>query len=467
LTATAPPLSLAKWPLAKSRARRLLHSVPRFVLLVAVLLIPCTGKPYSLLTHQQLIDLTWQHSIRPLLLSRYPKLTESDLLVAHAYAYGGCAIQDLGYYPFGNSFFSDLTHYVRTGDFVTALFRNSTNANELAFSIGALSHYLSDNIGHSESINTAVAIEFPKLAKKYGPEVTYEDAPHAHIRTEFAFDVNEIAKNRFAPVLYVKHIGLRIPQPLLEKAFFQTYGLNMRSALHYSRPVIKGYRFGVRSFIPRFAYAEALLHKNHFPPDTPGEPNDRLKADLAHAERDNHWGAYSRKPTFGTYVFAGIIFILPKVGVLSDLAIRGPRPETEVTYVDSFNRSIDALRNSIAHFSNIPTSLANRDLDNGLRIRPGGYRLADNTYAKLLHILLEQQKDHPEQIIPTGLKENVLTYYANPDAPITTRKDPRKWAKVQEELVALKTIKDTPNPPFVPGPDPDLPEPKDEPTATR
>jgi len=117
---------------------------------------PASG--YSLLTHEQLIDLTWKDSIVPLLLSRYPNLTHAELDRARAYAYGGCVIQDIGYYPFGDQSFSNLTHYVRSGDFVVNLFRNAHDANELAFAIGALSHYIGDSIGHSEATNLAVPL---------------------------------------------------------------------------------------------------------------------------------------------------------------------------------------------------------------------------------------------------------------------------------------------------------------------
>ena len=67
-------------------------------LLVLGLMLPWGGnaRAYSLLTHEQLIDLTWKDSIVPLLLSRYPNLTEAQLDEARAYAYGGCVIQDIG-----------------------------------------------------------------------------------------------------------------------------------------------------------------------------------------------------------------------------------------------------------------------------------------------------------------------------------------------------------------------------------
>jgi hypothetical protein len=241
------------------------------ILFLAFLLIGARqSKAYSVQTHELLIDLNWKSTIRPFLLARFPRATEAQLERAHAFAYGGCAIQDLGYYPFGNHFFSDLTHYVRSGDFIVSLFRNARNPDELAFAVGALSHYVGDTTGHRLAINPAVAVEFPKLAKLYGPSVAYDKNPHAHVRTEFAFDINEITKHRMAPAAYLRHIGLSIPSDLLAKSFFETYGLNLEYVLGKGRrSVVHGYRFAVRSFLPRVAYAEALLHRGDFPPDAP------------------------------------------------------------------------------------------------------------------------------------------------------------------------------------------------------
>ena len=107
---------------------RTISRVLTAVLIVCLFAAPSAGG-YSLLTHEQLIDLTWDKSIVPLLKSRYPTLTDAQLLHARAYAYGGCVIQDIGYYPYGDPFFSNLTHYVRAGDFVVNLFRNAGNAD--------------------------------------------------------------------------------------------------------------------------------------------------------------------------------------------------------------------------------------------------------------------------------------------------------------------------------------------------
>ena len=431
---------------------------------------------YSLLTHEQLIDLTWQRSIVPLLLSRYPTLTPEQLEHARAYAYGGCVIQDIGYYPLGDAFFSDLTHYVRSGDFVVNLFRNAGNADELAFAVGALSHYIGDSLGHPEATNMAVPIEFPELQKKYGSTVNYAEGAHQHVQTEFAFDINEIAHHRLAPVHYLRHVGLEVPTRQLALAFYQTYGLREDFTQGRSRRINVGaYRFAVRRFIPRIAYAVTVLHRSHGPADTSNAELQQLEREIAAVSQQNHWDQYRRRPGFGTYSLAGLIFILPKIGPVKLAAVKGPTEETEVAYIHSVVQSEDLLNRTLHRFTPPPPPgpeagsaaaadthsdpspsmplpsppvaqeisretadprhpLKNRDLDTGSPVRPSGYRLTDDTYASLTHHLVAI----PQQPIPPGVKEDILVYYANLDLPFATRQHPEEWASLQKDLATLK-----------------------------
>jgi len=398
-----------------------------------LVLVPYVGSGYSFQTHEQLIDLTWTDTIKPVLKRRFPTLTETDLLRAHSYAYGGSAIQDLGYYPFGHHFFSDLTHYVRAGDFVQSLFRHARNANELAFAIGALSHYLGDTIGHSDAINPAVAIEFPNLQQKFGSSVNYAENPYAHVRTEFAFDVNEASKRHLAPSAYLRHVGLSVPYALLAQAFRETYGLEIGSVLGRRRPLIRGYRFAVRSLLPRIAYAEVVLHRDSFPPEPTSEAAKVFDEQLARTEFQAEWNHLRKKAGFETHAVAVLIWILPKIGPLSQLSIRGPEPSTVDRYIDSVNRSTSTMRQLLGTFDK-PFTIPDRDLDTGDRVKPGGYPLTDETYAKLLDEITRSATP----VVPATLKQNLLDYYADPNAPITTKKDPKKWDRVQQQLTQLR-----------------------------
>jgi hypothetical protein len=408
-------------------------SLFRFCALVLCLILVCQpAGAYSLLTHEQLIDLTWQSSIVPLLRGRYPKITDAQLEEARSYAYAGCVIQDVGYYPFGEPLLSDLTHYVRTGDFIVHLFRDAKDANQLAFAVGALSHYVGDNVGHSQATNRAVAEDFPKLAAKYGPVVTFSEDSSAHVRTEFGFDINEIAHHRLAPVHYLRHVGLNVPTDQLAAAFYDTYGLRARSR----RVNVGGYRFAVRSFIPRIAYAVTLLHRSHMPVDPATPAVQKLSTEVAQVAVENDWDKYRKKAGIGTYALAGLIFVLPKVGPLKFVAIKIPNQDTAEEYASSIDHSTDLLSSTLVRFRTAHQTLPNRDLDTGAPLRPGGYRLADETYAKLLHLLVAD----PHHTIPPGLKTDIQNYYADPKAPNYTKKKPKDWARVQADLQVLQTM---------------------------
>jgi hypothetical protein len=329
----------------------------RVLSLILFLLLLASARPlaaYSLLTHEQLIDLTWHDSIVPLLLSRYPNLTPADLENARAYAYAGCVIQDIGYYPFGDKAFSNLTHYVRTGDFVVNLFRNAANANELAFAVGALSHYIGDSIGHAQATNLAVPIEFPKLADKFGRVVNYAEGPHQHVQTEFAFDIDQIAHHRLAPLHYLRHVGLRVPVRQLALAYYQTYGITENFGKTGRRINVRGYRFAVHGLIPRVAYALTILHRNHEPPETPSPDLDAIQKEVAAVSARDNWNHWRGKAGIGTYTLAGILYVIPKIGPLSLIAIKGPTSATEADYLHSVVQSTLALRHVLARFTPPP-----------------------------------------------------------------------------------------------------------------
>jgi zinc dependent phospholipase C len=446
-------------------------------LLVCLFGLSSSAYGYSLLTHEQLIDLTWDTSIVPLLLSRYPTLTPAELEHARAYAYGGCVIQDIGYYPFGDKNFSNLTHYVRSGDFVVNLFRNAGNADELAFAVGALSHYIGDSIGHSLATNVAVPVEFPKLKKRYGNVVNYAEGEEQHVRTEFAFDIDEIANHRFAPVAYLRHVGLEVPTRQLALAFYQTYGMRDDfTQTRHERVNVSDYRWAVHSFIPHIAYSTTLLHRRHEPADVASDPDvQRLIQEVTAIGQKNHWDDYRKHPGFLTYTLAGVLFILPKVGPIRFVSVKGPTSQTELEYVHSVIRSTDALNHALRRFTPPPATrptaeqaaaadtnslpppseplparpgaykvissdphhpLLNRDLDTGNPVKPAGYPLTDQTYAYLLHHLTLT----PAVPVPEGVRDDILAYYADLSLPFDTKKNPAAWDAVQRDLTTLQTM---------------------------
>jgi len=164
---------------------------------------------YSVLAHQAIIDAAWDDAIVPLLRERYPGISADQITAARAFAYGGSVIQDLGYYPFGSRRFTNLVHYVRSGDFVEALIREAQSPEELGFALGGLAHYACDNFGHPIATNRVVPLMYPKVRAKVGERALYADSPASHIMVEFAFDVLQVAGGDYAAEFRVRRLAFR------------------------------------------------------------------------------------------------------------------------------------------------------------------------------------------------------------------------------------------------------------------
>jgi hypothetical protein len=400
---------------------------------VAVLMLTSAGSAYSVLTHEQVIDLLWEDRIQPMLKARFPGLTDDQLKEAHAYAYGGSLVQDMGYYPFGNKYFSDLTHYVRTGDFVLALIHESQNADEYAFALGALAHYAADNDGHP-MVNHVVAMEFPSLRKKYGDIVTYADSPKAHIRAEFGFDMTEVAKNHYTSDRFHDFVGFEISTDLLERVFPEVYGMDFNDVIRNEDLAIGTFRRSVSIVIPEMTRVALLNRKKEIVPDTPSKAHRKYLYYLSRTDYERQWGREYRHPGVGARFLALLLKILPKRGPFSALNFKIPSSQAEDMFVKSIDKTVESYKAMLQDSQQGTLDLANKDCDTGRETSAAEYPLADKTYARLLNDLAD---NHFDKASPS-LRANILDFYANPGAPQVTKKNRKEWQKAQKNLQALK-----------------------------
>jgi hypothetical protein len=407
----------------------------RLAVLVLVMLM-CSGgsSAYSVLTHEEIVDLLWTDGIRPLLLKRFPGLSEDQIKEAHAYAYGGAVVQDLGYYPFGNREFSDLVHYVRSGDFVRELLLESQDLNEYAFALGSLSHYASDIAGHP-AINQAVAIEYPKLRARYGKSVRYAQDKTAHLKTEFGFDTVQVAKNRYASQQYHDFIGFQVSKPLLERVFPVVYGMELKDVLTHEDLAVGSYRFAVSRMIPEMTQVALQTHKKEMMRETPNFARRKFLYRLSRSDYEKQWGKDYVKPGVRTRILSTLLRYMPKVGPFKGLAFNNPTPQTEDLYFKSINSTIEQYRAFLEQVRNNNLVLANCDLDTGQPTKAAEYSLTDDAYAKLLVQLSDKKFD----LTSPELRTNILQFYSNPSATIETKKDPARWHSVQTSLDLLES----------------------------
>ena len=405
------------------------------VLGLLLLVAAPAAHPYSVLTHEAIIDSTWDSAIKPLLVKRFPSATPEELRDAHAYAYGGCIIQDLGYYPFGSEFFSDLTHYVRSGDFVLNLILESQDLNEYAFALGALSHYAADNNGHPLAVNRAVPLLYPKLGLKFGQLVTYADDPHTHAKTEFAFDVFQAARGHYASAAYKSFIGFAVAKPVLDRAFEDTYGMRVEKAFLDVDLAIGSYRRAVGTILPALTRAAWQIKKQDIRRDAPSLTHKTFLYNLSRSSYEKNWGSTYSRPGARSKLLATLLRIVPKIGPLRPLAYARLTPETEKMYMASFNSTIDRYRELLAEQNGGRLRLPNDNLDVGTFTAAGKYKLTDTVYSQLLHKL----RGHYAQIPPT-LRSGILAFYHDLGLPNAAKADAGDWAVVLRELDQLQSV---------------------------
>lgn len=405
----------------------------RLTVVLAVMVLVCEPlAAVSVLSHEELIDVAWDSDLRPMLLARFPRATDEQLKRAHSFAYGGSVIQDVGYYPLGNQLFTNFLHYVRTGDFVSWMIRDARDLNEYAFALGALSHYAADTLGHV-AVNMSVPILYPKTREKYGDWVTYEDDHVAHLRTEFSFDVLEVAQHRYNAQQYHHFIGFDVSEDLLERAFQDTYGIPMDMLLHYDDLTLETFRFAVAKVIPEMTQVALATH----PPEVTHEKEDAAKSEfvyhLSRADYEREFGNKYRRPGFFARILGFLIKLLP-FGPARILGYRNPTPQAEDDYFRSMDKAMDEYHQFLHQVRDGSLSLPNRNFDTGRLTHAGEYALCDRSYVALVE---RMKKDRFRHLRP-AVKADVLAYFSH-GIPANGSIKNRDWKKVQRALQELAT----------------------------
>ncbi len=409
----------------------------KFIMVAALFFLssPFTCKAYSVLTHEALIDAAWDHSLKPLLLKKYPGITDGQLKEAHAYVYGGAVAPDMGYYPFGNVLYTNLVHYVRSGEFVEALLVEAQNVNEYAFALGSLCHYNADTYGHSLGTNRCVPLVYPTEKAKFGDVVTYADDHTSHIRMEFAFDVLQTARGNYASQAYHDFIGFKVARPVLERAFLKTYGIDINSIFGNLSLSIETFRWVVKNIFPTITRTAWETKKSDIRKLNPGITAHKFMYRMRRANYNKEFGKGYKKPGFLPTVISVLVRIVPKIGPLKALKFKAPGQEGEKLFIQSFDTALAHYVVSVKEAGDQKIVLPDVDFDTGKKTAPCEYPLADDTYSQWLLKLKDKNFDS----LDIHLKQNILNFYRNPNAPTATKSNVQDWSKVQQALEELKS----------------------------
>ena len=209
---------------------------------------------------------------------------------------------------------------------------------------GSPSHYAADSHGHPMAVNRAVPLFYPKLGLKFGKVVTYADDPHSHSKTEFAFDVFQAAKGRYASADYKRFIGFEVAKPLLERAFEDTYGMRLENVFMNVDLAIGSYRRAVGTVLPAMTRVAWQLKKQEIRKDAPSATRKAFLYNLSRSSYEKDWGSTYQRPGVRSKVLAFLLRVMPKVGPFRPLDFKRLTPETEKMYMASFNSTVDHYR---------------------------------------------------------------------------------------------------------------------------
>ncbi|MDX5346765.1 MAG: zinc dependent phospholipase C family protein [Hymenobacteraceae bacterium] len=396
-----------------------------FALFVALTVYPKQVYSYGPLAHQTLLDAAWPGTIEPFLLNRYPEANQQQLLEAHAYAYGGSVIHDLGYFPYGGELYSELVHYVRSGDFIVALFEEATTINELAFAIGAMSHYYGDRFGHPVATNPAVGLLYSDTAQTCYHAYTYHDNELAHLKTELGFDMLLLARGHYAPDVFRNFTGFKIAKSSLARAFERTYGIPLHSQFLNLNLSLMLYRKTMKTYFPKITrIAWQVKHV------------ESTEAPTQYRYLYKGWAYNVDKPELNERIIAAGLRVAPKFGPLQPLAYKVPTPQTELLFNESFDLTLQQFHLGLSHAQLAALHLPNTGLDNGIHIRPGQYLPTDETHLELL----KELHKHKYKMLTPALKTYLLWFFENPEKLLWEEGDKKEkeLEKQQQYLTELK-----------------------------
>ena len=404
------------------------------MLVAALSCLPRPASAYSVLAHESMIDALWDDTIAAMLTARFGAADAATTAKARAYAYGGSVMPDMGYYPFGSRFFTNLLHYTRSGEFVEALIGDARDRNEYAFALGALAHYVADSTGHPRGVNPAVAMQYPKLRARFGDDVTYAEDPKRHVRVEFAFDVVQVARGSYLPQAYRDFIGFEIAKHLVQRAFRETYGLEMKEIFASEDLAIGTFRFAVGAAIPRMTQVAWEQKRHQIERLAPNVARNGFVYIYPPHQYEEDFGTTYRRPGPFARFFASIVRVIPKVGPFKVLGFRTPTDETEQLLASSLRSSHDSYRAALHRLSQDNLQLLNTDFDTGEATHRGEYKLADDTYAELLNRLTSKELAD----VPDAIRADIVRFYG-PVNPVAAQdeKERKALARIEQQLARL------------------------------
>ena len=219
--------------------------------------------------------------------------------------------------------------------------------------------------------------------------VPYDVDHKAHIRTEFGFDVLQVAKGRYAPEDYHNFIGFEVADSLLERAFFDTYGLKLTDMMPKEQLAINTYRRSVSQIIPEMTKVALVVKGDQLRREDPNFNRQRFLYHLSKADYAKSWGSGYQEPGAGARIMAVMFKVLPKVGPLRAIDFKEPTEKTENLYFKSVDQTVSKYTQALHEVKDNDLQAPEINLDTGKPTDAGSLsagRLYVSQSSRLAHL---------------------------------------------------------------------------------
>lgn len=278
-----------------------------------------------------------------------------------------------------------------------------------------------------------------------GSVMTYEDDPTAHLKTEFGFDVVQVARGQYASQIYHDFIGFQVSKELLERAFEDTYSLPLKDQFSSIDLALGTYRFAVSELIPEMTKTAWSSKKQEIAKLQAGITRRKFIYRLSRASFHKEWTRQYQRPGFGARLLAWLFHILPKIGPLRALSFQVPPLQAEKLFLTSFDDTLGAYHKLVTEATQNQLHLINENFDTGRPTRYGQYRMADAAYEKLLEKLAGESGKIALDKVSKDLQDDILAFYQGSPGPSSERARTVLAALRNESASAI-------SPPLLPSP---------------
>ena len=346
-----------------------------------LLIVPADGRAFSVTAHQGVVDQAWGLTLVPLIRQRFPNATDRELTEAHAYARGG-SISPILVLSARESFV-----------FRPAALRSHRRFRQPSVNWGQLSGRICVRLGMLGHYEAPAGIRKRPIFRCPSsiPSSSRNTATPSPMRTHPRAPTNSIrcAAGRSSQRntdLFEHSIDFKVPRDALERAFAETYGLQLNDLFDNYDIAIYTYRWGFRTIINEGTGIAWALYRKDIESNEPGVTSKEFVREISRGDFERQFGKAFLEPGYLPRFVGFLGTLVPDVGPLKRLPFKPLPDSVQKLYFRAYRHASERYVHEVAAICANKAWLENINLDTGRADKSGEYAPADEAWVDLLEL---------------------------------------------------------------------------------